>query len=82
MNQKTSNVKSAAAVDLQRLVMRDIPGMTVKEHHALSIGLLACCFEHVPYDLQSAIAEAFDAANQMGMNIKPELVTQVRALSA
>jgi hypothetical protein len=79
--QPNSSVAVPGVAD-QRFVMRDIPGMTVQEHHALSIGVLACCYEHVPAELQKAIAEAFESAKKMGMNIKPEFVTQVRALSA
>lgn len=71
-----------SADSLKRVVMRDLPNMTVTEHHVLSIGLLATCYEHVPGELQSAIAEAFESAKQMGLNIKPELVTQTRSLSA
>lgn len=63
---------------LQRLVLRDIPGMTVTEHHGLCIGILAVCYEHVDADLQRAIAEMFESAKAMGMNIRPELVTQRR----
>ncbi len=52
--------------------MKDIPGMTVKKHHELSIGVLACCYHHVPDELKRAIEEACESAKQMGMNIKPE----------
>ena len=82
-NQKPSRkTDSSNRGSLHAVVMRDIPGMTVKEHHALSIGVLACCYEHVPAELQTAIAEAFESAKQMGLNIKPELVTKTRSLSA
>ena len=63
------------AGSLKRLVMRDLPHMTVAEHHGLCIGNLACCYEHVPAELKQAIAEMLELAKQMGMNIKPELVT-------
>lgn len=66
---------------LRKLVLHDIPGMTVIEHHGLCIGILATCYEHVPLDLQIAIAESLDAAKQMGMNIKPENITQTKAFS-
>lgn len=65
-----------------RTNMRDIPEMSVDEHHALSIGLLACCFKHVPADLQNAIAESLDAAKKMGMNIQPDRVTKERSFGA
>lgn len=52
-------------------MMKDIAGMTVKEHHELTIGVLACCYKHVPDDLKRAIEEACESAKQMGMNIKP-----------
>jgi len=71
------------------MVMHDIPEMTVKEHHELSIGVLACCYKHVPDDLKLAIMDGFKAAKKMGMNIKPENVltgeplhAEIRMLSA
>ena len=54
--------------------MKDIPGMTVQQHHELCIGNLACCYEHVPPGLKLAILEGIRAAQKMGMNIRPENV--------
>lgn len=70
------------ADSLRKLVLHDIPGMTVIEHHGLCVGILATCYEHVPPDLQIAIAESLEGAKEMGMNIKPENVTQIKAFSA
>ena len=63
-------------------MMKDIPGMTVKEHHELTIGVLACCYQHVPADLKRAIMEACESAKQMGMNIKPERLNTGEPLHA
>lgn len=54
--------------------MKDISEMTVEEHHELCIGVLACCYKHVPPDLQRAIMEGLRAAQQMGMDITPDNV--------
>jgi len=54
--------------------MNDIPGMTVKEHHELTIGVLACCYKYVPIDLQKAIWESLDSAKAMGLDIITENV--------
>ncbi len=62
--------------------MHDIPIMTVKEHHELTIGVLACCYWHVPDDLKRAIEEACESAKQMGMNIKPERLKTGQPLHA
>lgn len=58
--------------------MHDIPGLTVEDHHLLSIGVLALCFKHVPDDLKRAIVEALNSAHEMGLNIKPENVTGIK----
>lgn len=54
--------------------MRNLPDMTVQEHHELSIGLLACCYRQVSPELQQAIFEGLLAAQRMGMDIQPENV--------
>ena len=60
--------------------LRNIPDMTVKEHHVISVGLLACCYEQIVDEtLRQAIREAFTSAVAMGMKIKPEMITDVRA---
>lgn len=51
--------------------MKNIPGMTVREHHRLCIGNLAMCYKHVPPDLQQAIREMCQAAKRMGLPIDP-----------
>jgi hypothetical protein len=51
--------------------MKDLPEMSVKEHHALAIGILACCHEHVPSGLKRAIVQHLETAKAMGMKIKP-----------
>lgn len=67
--------------DLKRLKLHDIPAMTVREHHGLCIGILATCYENSGPELQRAIAEMLHAAKAMGMDIKPELVTDQKKLS-
>lgn len=67
---------------LRRQPLHDLPGMTVKEHHLLCIGVLAHCFQYVPPELQCAIAESLQSARAMGVNIKPELIIHQTHLSA
>ena len=62
--------------------MKNIPGMAVEEHHLLCIGVLACCYQHVPAELKSAITEACETAKAMGMNIKPERLVTGQPLHA
>ena len=52
--------------------LKDLPDMTVTEHHMLCLGVLACCYRHVDSDLKQAIYEACEAAKNMGANICPE----------
>jgi hypothetical protein len=52
--------------------MKDIPEMTVREHHELSMGVLAMCFPYVPKYLQIAILQAAHSAKVMGMKIEPD----------
>ena len=62
--------------------MKDISGMTVAEHHLLCIGVLACCYAHVPARLKMAITEACESAKAMGLNIKPERLVTGQPLHA
>lgn len=78
----TPKIEEAIAGSLKRLVMHDLPNMTVREHHALCIGNLSCCYDYVPDGQKQAIAEMLELAKAMGMNIKPELVTGSKSLSA
>lgn len=61
--------------------MHDLPGMTVQEHHLLTIGNLAMCYEHVPLPLQYAIREALESAQQMGLNISLDCLSRTSHLS-
>ena len=53
------------------LGMHDIAGMTVAQHHALCLGMLAQCYRHVPAHLKRAILEGAEAAKLMGAPIEP-----------
>ena len=66
---------------LKRLVMHDLPHMTVIEHHGLCIGNLAVCYQYVPDELKQSIDQMMHLAKQMGMNINPELVTRQWSLN-
>lgn len=57
---------------IAKTMLRDLPMMTVKEHHAYCVGILACCYEHVPSHLQFAIVESLQSIRKMGMNIDVE----------
>lgn len=69
--------------------MKDLPEMTVQEHHELCMGVLACCFQHVPTHIRAAIYQACQSAQAMGMKIEADnllkgepLSTEIRMLSA
>jgi hypothetical protein len=58
---------------IRTTVLRDVLGvMTVKEHHILTIGVLATCYEHVTPALQFGILENLKMAKLMGLNIDVE----------
>ena len=43
--------------------------MTKQEHHELCLGILNLCYAHVPIDIQVAIKEGIDAAQELGFNV-------------
>lgn len=53
------------------LGLHDIPEMSVGQHHASCLGVLALCYRHVPAELQAAIFEAVEAAKEMGGQVEP-----------
>lgn len=52
--------------------LKDIPEMSVEQHHKLCIGVLAMCYKHVPWELKRAIRDGCLAAKDMGMQINPD----------
>lgn len=52
--------------------LHDISELSVNEHMLLSLGVMACCYQYVPRDLQQAILEACETAKKMGANIYPQ----------
>lgn len=43
--------------------------MTIEEHHELCLGVLNLCYDHVPTDLQTAIREAVESAQGLGLPV-------------
>ena len=64
------------------LGMQDIAGVTVAQHHALCLGLLAKCYIHVPRHLKIAIIEGVQAAKDMGADIDPSSLKKGVGLAA
>ncbi len=62
-----------------RCDMHDIPDMTVEKHHMLCLGVMACCFEHVPFPLKAAIMESLASAKEMGLSIQPNNVLKQKS---
>lgn len=58
------------------LGMHDIQQMTVAQHHALCLGMLAQCYRHVPSHLKRAILQGAQAAKKMGAPIEPNNLTR------
>lgn len=46
--------------------------MTKERHHELCLGVLACCYEHVPHELKLAIREGVEAARKLGFPVDEE----------
>jgi hypothetical protein len=70
-SQMTAEDHARVEAAIRSQVLHDIPGMTVTEHHCLSIGLLAVCYQYVPSELKRSIEQACNGAAQMGMEIDP-----------
>lgn len=54
---------------IKNTTLHDLPGLSVKQHHFLALGLLSGCYPHVPPHLQMAIREAVESANDMGAGL-------------
>ncbi len=67
----TASTNKAVLLISDPLNMRDIGGMTVAQHHAICLGLLAQCYRHVPPHLKKAIVQGAESAKAMGAPIEP-----------
>jgi hypothetical protein len=61
---------------IREIPLKDLPNMTVREHHMLSIGVLSGCYPYVPHELQMAIEQALEAIKEMGLPIDFEDMTR------
>lgn len=63
------SMKRRVDQQIEAAQLKDIPEMTVKQHHFLTLGVLSGCYDYVPHDLRIAIEEALEAGKRLGMPI-------------
>lgn len=67
MNKQGDEKKEVIDAQIEAAILKDLPHMTVKQHHFLTLGVLSGCYDYVPHNLRIAITEALEAGRKLGM---------------